>query len=124
MPKDSLVSQQPVDFTAPSGKKTRRAKQRKPIYVIVPADIEDVDAMDTWVPESSGVDGKGKKATAEPVLMDQMYHTYVIPPGAAMKRAVEEVLSRHNVDARTASRVKVFVGSKAFSINTQYNIKF
>jgi hypothetical protein len=118
-PTETPPSEEPKANTAPKSK-----KQRRPIYVLVPTNIDDLDFTDPPVPTASVPGEDGKAFDVEAVEMTAVYHTYVVPPGPGQKKAVNDILSRHRVDMRNYHRIKMFAGDKPFSINPQYHIRF
>ena len=102
----------------------RKKGQRKPIFVLIPKDIDNLDAVDTAVPPSPEPDADGKRPNVEAVSFAQLYHVYAVPAGPGQKRAVKGVLKAHNVDLRNIGRVRMFTGQKIFKIETQYNIRW
>jgi hypothetical protein len=109
-----------------TGKAAAKKKgRRKPIFVLVPRDIEDLNAEDVDVAAGSpGTDEAGKKLDVQAVSLGDNFHVYVVPPGTGQKAAIRGILTKHNVDIKTIGRVKMFAGQKHFSVETQYNIRF
>lgn len=107
--------------SAPAPKKTPK---RKAIWIMVPTDIEDLQAEDFTMPELPEVDEEGKKAKVHAFKLPAQYHMYVVPAGPGQKAAIRKILKEHNVDLRTIHRVRMYAGEKKFAVETQYNIRF
>jgi len=102
----------------------KKKSVRKPIWVAVPNNIGDVDAVDPDVPESPEADEDGKKPSVEVMQMPESYSLYVIPGGPGQKKAVDAVLKKHEVDPRNIDRVRIWSGAKPFAAEPQYNIRW
>lgn len=110
--------------TPKTKKGTKKKPQRKPLWLLVPTDIEDLDVTDVEVPAPPEPDEEGKRDNVEAVEMESEYFVYAIPGGPGQKKEVKRILAKHNVDLRTISRVHMFSGEKSFRVETQYNIRF
>lgn len=99
--------------------KAKKKAVRKPIWVLVPLDIENVTDPAPEPPIELSLLG-----TVEPIAMPVPYLVYCCPAGEGQKDAVRAVLTKHNVDGTTVSRVKLFHGDKPFKVSTQINIRF
>lgn len=104
--------------------KAKKKPQRKPLWIAIPHDIDNLEAADPEVPEPPEADEDGKKETVESVTMPSPYHLYVVPGGPGQKRAVNDILASHNVDLRNIGRVRIFAGDKPFEAEPQYNIRW
>lgn len=104
--------------------KAKKPPVRRPITVLVPVDIDNLEAKDLEVPEAPPpVEGETQKPVAA-VEMTAVYHVYTVPGGPGQKKAIEGILAKHNVDPRNLSRIKMFAGEKRFQARPQYNIRF
>lgn len=105
--------------------KNRKTPVRRPITVMVPVNIADLEAEDPVIDDSPpGEDENGKKVEVSAVELTPLYHVYIVPGGPGQKKAIRSILSKHNVDLRNIVRVRMFAGEKAFRVETQYNIRF
>jgi len=112
-----------TDDTA-EGSKPRQAPKRKPIYVLVPHDIDDVDVKRQQVDEEDHYDEDGKRLKVESTLLESTFSVYVVPGGLGQKEAILAILKKHNIDLKNIDRVRMFKGEKKFRVETQYNIRF
>jgi len=125
------VSETATETTKASAKKKaskeRKPPVRRPITVMVPVDIEDMEAKDREIPEPAPLaegEDESKRPEVEAVEMTAVYHMYIVPGGMGQKKAIRTILAKHNVDLRNIARVRMFAGEKPFRVETQYNIRF
>lgn len=120
----------------PSKKKPRKKGQRRQIFIMVPLDIDDLEATDAVEELANGSDdddnddeetsnGKKKpKPKVKALAFQSHYQMYAVPGGHGQKAAIRKILKKHNVDLRNIHRIRMFAGEKKFEVETQYNIRF
>ena len=102
----------------------REPKRRKPIYVLIPHDIDDVDVKRQEVDEEERHDEDGNRLKVESTKLESDFDVYVVPGGLGQKEAILTILKKHNIDLKNIDRVRMFKGEKKFRVETQYNIRF
>lgn len=109
---------------APEQDAPRKKGKRRAIYVLIPEDINNLDAEPDYVPPSPEPDEDGKRDKVQPYEFKVSHLVYAIPSGPGQKAAIRQILAKHNIDLRNIGRVRMFSGEKKFKIETQYNIRF
>lgn len=118
------AAEQPAK-TEEKSPKTRKKVQRRPIFVMIPQNIDDLTVEDQEIPGPPEEDEEGRRPTVEFVELQGLYHIYAVPPGPGQKKQVLAVLAKHNIDLQNINRVKLFSGEKPFKVErTQLNIRF
>lgn len=104
--------------------KAKKKSVRKPMFLAIPFDIDNLEAVDPEISMEPPVDDEGKPAKVDPVSLDAGYKLYAIPPGRGMKDAVRKILEDHNVDLKNVHRCRLFTRTKDFEVEKQYRIRF
>lgn len=108
------------DPTGEEAGETKKKPHRRPIWVLVPQDIENLTDP---APEPE-IEPPLVGSLVEPIPMPVPYLVYCCPAGEGQKKAVRGVLAKHNVDIKNVHRVKLFHGDKPFKVSTQISIRF
>lgn len=114
----------PAEKPAQQPTSVKKKGRRKPIFVLIPQDIDDLNADEYDGNAPVEPDADDKKAKVVAAKLATPFHVYEVPPGRGQKAAIREILAKHNVDLRNIERVRMFAGEKLFRVETQYNIRF
>lgn len=120
------AAQAASDAASEEAKSVKKKSRRKPIFVLIPHDIDDLSKVDDSVadPRDEIEDEEEAEKTKAQLVEMGSYYVYAATPGPGQKDIVRAILTKHNIDLKNIDRVRMFAGEKAFKVQTQYQIRF